>query len=223
MSMEHPVTQGSEAWHRLRFGRPTASEFDALVTPLGKVKTGEGPQSYLYRKLAEHILGRSLDEGGSWAMEQGGLLETEAIPFYEFTFDAEVRRVGFVTTDDMRIGCSPDGLIGEDSGLECKCPLPQTHLRYLLEGGVPKEYVAQVQGCMFVTQRPRWVFLSYCRKMPPHIVHVERDEAFQQALTAALNQFLANFDNALEKLEALSQITRAVKRDPHEAMILDEI
>jgi hypothetical protein len=217
--MEHPIHQGSEAWHKLRFGRPTASEFDNLVTPLGKVKTGEGPQSYLYRKLAEHILGRSLDEGGSWAMEQGGILESEAIPFYEFTFDAEVRRIGFVTTDDMRIGCSPDGLIGDDSGIEAKCPLPQTHLRYLLEGGVPKEYVAQVQGCMFVTQRPRWVFLSYCRKMPPHIVHVERDEAFQAALAEATSGFLSRFDAALYKLETLTQATRAVKRATMEAAL----
>ena len=216
--MEHPVHQGSEAWHLLRLGRPTASEFDRLVTPLGKVKTGDGPQTYLYEKLAEHLTGKPLDDGSTWAMSQGSLLESEAIPFYELVYGAEVRKVGFVTTDDMRIGCSPDGLIGEDSGLECKCALPQTHLRYLLEGGVPKEYVAQVQGCMFVTQRPRWVFLSYCRKMPPHIVHVERDEAFQQALTAALNQFLANFDNALEKLETLSQITRAVKRATMEAV-----
>src|SRR5580693_10316416 len=117
MAYEHPVTQGSDAWHRLRFGRPTASEFDQLLTPSFALRTGDMPRTYLYRKIAEHLLGKSLDQGGSWAMDQGSLLESEAIPYYEFTQGVKVRRIGFVTSDDFRIGCSPDGLLDPDGGI----------------------------------------------------------------------------------------------------------
>src|SRR5580693_1153909 len=176
MPFEHPVTQGSEAWHTLRFGRPTASELDNLLTPEWKIRTGQMRQSYLCAKVAERLLGKSLDQGGSWAMEQGQLLETEAVPYYEFVTDTKVRRVGFVTTDDMRVGCSPDGLIGEDGGLEAKCPRPETHIGYLLGQTVPKDYLAQIHGSMYVTGRRWWLFFSYCRRLPPLILRAERDE-----------------------------------------------
>ena len=198
----HPVTQGSEAWHVLRSGRPTASDFDQLVTPKWKVKTGEGPRTYLLTKLAE-CLTRWHPDVGSFAMEQGSLLEGEAIPFYEGTHDVKVQRVGFVTDDAMSFGCSPDGLIGEDGGIECKCPMPPKHLRYLLDGVLPEEYGPQVQGCMFVTGRPRWTFMSYCRKLPPLIVQVERDPVAQAAIGAALDGWLAQFRDAVKRINEM--------------------
>jgi hypothetical protein len=51
------VVQGSADWLQVRAGIPTCSEFDALISPLGKIRTGEGPQTYLARKLAEKWIG----------------------------------------------------------------------------------------------------------------------------------------------------------------------
>ena len=203
--MTHPVSQGSEAWLSLRLGHPTASEFDNLVSPTGNIRTGQGVRSYLCRKVAEHMTGKPLEDATTWAMDQGSLLESEAIPFYEFAFNAKVQRVGYVSSDDMRIGCSPDGLIGDDSGLELKCPRPQTHVAYLLDGVLPEGYVAQVQGCMYVTGRPRWTFLSYSRKFPPLVVQVARDDAFQAALKAALDSFLAAMDDAMARIRRVEE------------------
>jgi len=204
MSMLHPVTQGSEAWHKLRLGRPTASGLSNLLTPEWKRRTGEMPRTYLFSKIAEVITGKSEDEdAGSWAMEQGTLLESEAIPFYEFLTDTKVQRMGFVTDDHMQYGCSPDGLIGEDCGIEVKCPRPHTHVKYLLDGGLPKEYACQVHGSMYVTERPSWVFLSYCRGFPPHIVTVLRDDKIQAAIKEALDYFLEDFKIALDKIKRL--------------------
>ncbi len=209
--MEHPVTQGSEAWNLLRAGRPTASDFGRILTPEWKRRTGEMPRTYLYEKLTEYVTGKPLPQEESWAMGQGTLLESEAIPYYEFTYDAKVRRVGFVTDDAMTYGCSPDGLIGEDGGIEAKCPQPQTHLRYLLDGQVPKDYLAQVHGCMFVTGRPWWVFMSYSRQFPPLVVKVMRDEAIQAAIKEALDYWLEDFRIALAKIESIQGSTLRTK------------
>lgn len=199
----HDVKQGSGEWLGLRAGIPTASEFDALITPLWKIRTGEGPEAYLMRKLAEKCMGCPIENGFSAAMEQGTVLELEAVPWYEFAHNVTVQRVGFCTTDDGRIGCSPDGIIGDDGGIEVKCPLPQTHLKWLLNGGVPKEHLAQVHGSMFVTGRKWWEFLSYSRQFPALVVRVERDEEIQQRIAQALGIFLESFDSAKARINAL--------------------
>lgn len=192
--------QGSEAWLRARAAIPTASELHNLVTPKGKVKTGDGPKSYLATKLAERWLGGPLPGFSTWATEQGSLREAEAIPWYSFETGIAVQRVGLCTTDDGLVGCSPDGLIGEDNGLELKCPEPKNHVKYLLEGVVPDDYIVQVQAALWVTQRPRWTFLSYCPKFPALIVSVEPDEVIQQAITDALARFLAYLEDGWQAL-----------------------
>lgn len=198
---EHP--QGSEQWKQARCGIPTASDFGQLVTPEGKVRTGQMPKSYAIKKVAEAFLGHPEDTGFSQAMERGTLLETRAIPMYELMSGKKAQRVGLCLTDDGRVGASPDALLGDDSGIEAKCCEGHTHVEYLIGGCVPPDHVAQVQGCMWVTGRPRWVFLAYNPYLPPLIVNVEADPVYQAAITEALAQFFARFDAARAKVEAM--------------------
>jgi hypothetical protein len=207
----HQVKQGNPEWQKLRLGIPTASEFDEIITPKGTPRTGEGPSKYLYRKLCEKVMGFSSDQGSSWAMGQGSILEHEAIPWLEFTHDLKVDRIGFCTTDDGLIGCSPDGLIGYDAGLEVKCPQPETHLRYLMEGKLPTEYVMQVQGGMFVTGRPKWYFLSYNRQFPALFIEVKRDDLLQTFISEALKNYYEIFDSRLAKITAMRAAENALQ------------
>ena len=83
--------------------------------------------------------------------------------------------------EELEVGCSPDGLVGEDGGIEGKCPNPATHPSYLeLVDTPPSEYRWQVQGSMLVTGRPWWDFVSYHPDFPDelqlHVVRVKRDE-----------------------------------------------
>lgn len=185
----HEVDQGSLEWMQLRAGIPTASELDALLTPKWKIKTGAGPQTYLEKKLAEWWQGGPLPGfSGAFDMEQGQILETEARPWYALTYNVDIQRVGFITTDDGTAGCSPDGLIN-GSGLEIKCPQAHTHVGYLLAGVLPDEYAAQVHGSLFVTGLPAWRFVSYRRGFPPLVLEVERDEEICETISNALALF----------------------------------
>lgn len=195
--------QGTTEWQMARLGLPTASEFDRLVTPLWKIKDGDGPQTHVLEKVAERVMGYAPESVNTFSMGQGSLLEHEAIPLLEGVYDLKVDKVGFCTTDDGRIGCSPDGLIGDEGGIEVKAPEAHTHLKYLLGGVVPKDYVAQVQGCLYVTGRKWWKFMSYNRHFPPLVVHVEPDPAAQSAIKVALERFLREYDAAYEKLQAM--------------------
>lgn len=204
MIVHREFKQGSAEWLQARCAIPTASEFDNLLTPEFKLRTGQMPANYLSRKLAEWWLQWPEQSGGSWAMEQGHFLEPDAIRDFEFFNDTTIDRVGFCTTDDGKVGCSPDGLLGDDSGIEIKCPSAATHVSYLLAGTVPKDYLAQIHGSMWVTGRPVWKFLSYRRHFPPLLVTVERDEEIQKAISWALEAFLAAFDERKERLIALN-------------------
>ncbi|MBE3126653.1 MAG: YqaJ viral recombinase family protein [Acidobacteria bacterium] len=199
------VVQGSGAWLQARSGIPTASEFHNLVTPLGAPKKGETPETYLATKLAERWLGGPLPTTyGGGAMEQGSLRESEAIPWYSLTYGRDVKAVGFVLTDDGRVGCSPDGMFEDGTGIEVKCPATHTHVKYLLNGELPADYTAQVQGSMFVTGAESWTFLSYSRQLPRLVLTVERDAAFVGVLGEALDKFCARLDAGYERLVALN-------------------
>jgi hypothetical protein len=196
----HNVSQRTLDWVNLHLGIPTASGLSNLITPKWKVRDGEMPRTYLYTKLAELWTGAPLMDLTTFSIEQGEILEIEARPFYELETNQKVRDVGFITTDDGLFGCSPDGLMGDDNGLEIKCPSAQVHLKYLITGELPDDYAAQVHGSMFVTGYPRWTFLSYRRGFPPFILEVKRDEAIIAKIAEAVAQFHERLSAAKERL-----------------------
>jgi hypothetical protein len=200
MILHTEYEQHSAEWMIARSGIPTASEFDSLVTPDFKIRTGDMPKTYLAKKLAEAWQGGPLAGFNVFDMEQGQILEDEAKPWYELEFGEKIQSVGFVTTDDGRVGCSPDGLIGDDGGIEIKCPAAHTHIGYILKGELPKDYAAQVHGSMYVTGRPWWKFLSYRRHFPPLMLTIFRDEEIIEKIDEAVKEFLACFDSAMARL-----------------------
>jgi hypothetical protein len=199
----HPETQGSLEWGMRRCGIPTASEFDNLVTPQFEIRKGEMPKTYLYKKLAEAWMGAPMLGVNSFDTEMGSILEDEAKPWYELEYGVSIQRVGFITTDDGKCGCSPDGMIG-DVGVEIKCPAPHTHVGYLVKGALPKEYAAQVHGSMFVTGASTWKFVSYRRHFPALVIEVQRDHEIQSAIRQAISEFSMAFDFEMKHLEELN-------------------
>lgn len=174
--------QGSEEWLQSRLGRPTASNFSKLITPTGKPSSSA--QGYINDLIAQKITGELPEFYKSEAMQRGNDLEPHAKAAYEFTYDVEVVEVGLCLHEAYECGCSPDGLIGEDGGLEIKCPLPGTHVSYLRDGKLPTQYIPQVQGCLWITDREWWDFMSYHPSMENLIVRVYRDQDYIEKLSA---------------------------------------
>jgi len=195
-----PHAQGSVEWQLARSGIPTASEFDNIVTSKMVLRDSQMLETYLARKLAEKWLGGPVASLNVFDADQGKILEEEAIPWYELEFSEAIQRVGLITTDDGRIGCSPDGLLGDNCGVEFKCPKIETHIGYLLAGEVPKDYLPQVYGALLVTGRPSWKFVSYRRRLPALVKVVERDESILARLQDALDKFLKRFDEGYARL-----------------------
>lgn len=196
----YDVEQRSVQWLNLRLGIPTTSSFKQIMDSDFVLRTGQMPRTYCFEKVAERISGQIAPTYQSPYMEQGSIKEDEATAMFQIEQERQIKLCGFVLADDKRSGCSPDGLIGEDGGTEIKCPEPETHIRYLYENRLPLDYAAQVHGSLFVTGRPWWMFMSYCRKLPPFYLLVKRDEDIIQRIGTALKGFQKLYDDVLNKL-----------------------
>lgn len=193
--------QGSKEWHAARLGIPTASRFNNIITPKTMKLSGQAT-GYMYELAAEWLLNEPYDNISSAFMDRGTSQEDAAIRFYEFQKDVESQAVGFCLRDDGLVGCSPDRLIGDDGGLEIKCPAAKTHIMYLL-GSVGDEYKTQVQGCLYICEREWWDVMSYNPVMRPAIERHYRDDEFIEKFIPLLDEFLLRLAAIKVKLRQL--------------------
>lgn len=195
------LRQGTPEWFDARRGIPTASHFGEIITP-AKGDLSKSADGYI-AMLIDEIVRPDADEGfkGNQHTERGHELEPKARNWYAFTQCVQPRQVGFIMRDDGMAGCSPDALIGEDGGLEIKCPDGPTHIRYLLAGSLPDAYKPQVHGNLAITGREWWDFLSYCPGYKPLLIRVLPDD-YTEKVVKALDQFVERLIAAKQKVLA---------------------
>jgi len=170
------LEQGTYEWLQARLGCPSGSGFAKLITSSGQPSSSA--ETYINQLIAELITGESTYVQKTEWMERGNELEPIARMNYELETDCEVTQVGFCMHDSLKCGVSPDGLVGDDGGIEIKCPAPSTHVKYLRKGRLPTEYKSQVMGCLWITERKWWDFMSFHPQMPNLLIRVERDEEY---------------------------------------------
>lgn len=197
------VEQGTPAWLRARIGVITASEFDNILQPV-KLLPAKG-DAYLRRMLAEVLTGEPIEAKGSAWAERGHDLEDEARKRYAERMGVYPERVGFVTTDDGRVGYSPDSFIGDDGLLEIKVLSAENHAGALIDPeGYALDHRGQCQGGLYVTGRA-WIDLMFWNPtMPDVIVRLTPDGKYLAALVPALDAFKARLDAAIEKVRPAS-------------------
>ncbi len=213
--IHHQCVQGSAKWAALRVGRPCSSEFSKIITPSGKPSSSAS--GYCNALLVETMLDRPLGGVEMPWMAEGKEREAEAVRYYELIKDVTTEVVGFLTTDDLRVGSSPDRLISIDGLLEVKSPTEATHSVYLsayidtllgsgVIGSVQDAYRCQLMGELYVSEREWADIISYYPQLPEVITRVPRDEKFIAALKVELTKFLEMFDGRLARLKELGYI-----------------
>ncbi len=201
--------QGSDAWHEAHIGVPSASLFNRIVTPK-TAKMSTQADDVIAGLIAGQIFGYEKDDWLSASMRDGLNTEAEAIAWYEIDSGHAVTTVGFCMDDAGQFGCSPDGLVGEDGGLELKCPEGKQYVKYLLEEGVPWQYRPQVHGSLIVTGRAWWDFMVYVPGVPPIVRRVVPDD-YTEAVRDVLTKFHQKYRVMREMV--LKQIPRPMDVD----------
>jgi len=193
------IEQGSEAWLKARLGIPTASRFKEIITP-AKGEKSKSYKTYLFELLAERMTQGKEDSYTNEWMQRGNELEAAARSAYEFLHDVEVQQVGLVLNDAGTIGVSPDGLIGEDGGLEIKCPKAANAVRYMVEDAMPDVYKPQVQGNLWITGRQWWDFVVYHPDLDLFVKRIYRDEAYIKKMEQHITAFVEELQEAHRRL-----------------------
>jgi len=195
----HDVKQGSDEWLTLRRQYFTGSALGEWLLDGDRTKTSRKAwQNAIWNKLGE----LSQDDEPSfpnWAMKRGTELEPFARAAYERHTGFTVREVGFISHDCDGFGVSPDGLIlGENEtaegeviydwshGLELKCPVARTMLKWLDAGTLPDEHKLQVHASMAASGLHRWDFFAYHPELVPLHIIVERDEFTERVLVGLI-------------------------------------
>lgn len=180
------MVQRSEEWYQARCGKVTSSRANDVgangiqkTVKCGKcgaekvkppqcrcgahvdLPPGKAYYRYLRELVAERFTQHWEESPQTYAMEQGILYEPVAIESYEFIREVNVEQVDFITRDGHpNIGCSPDGLVGNDGIIEVKSPLNrEKHLFYILDG--IEEHLPQILFQFGVTGRQWCDFISY--------------------------------------------------------------
>jgi hypothetical protein len=207
------IVQNTPEWKAEKLGKPSASRFNEILTAAGAVsKQRDG---YLYDLAAQVISGIYPESFTSPAMEEGVRREEESRKLYEMIRGVTVKQVGIIYKDEAKkFLCSPDGIVGNEYGLELKNVLPRTQVKYLLAGNFPAEYHFQIQGSLFITGFKRWDFLSYSPGLPPFIIECRRDERFISALAYELDSFTNELQAMIRRLQDVSGTKEAPQAAP---------
>lgn len=205
----HEMQQGSEAWHEVRLGKCTASNFSKAVSS-GKGSAPSKTRKDYMKTLAyerKHGIPFPAKFKGNSAMDHGTETEDEARGYFASLMGEDIKQVGFIDYNDD-IGYSPDGLMGDDTTVEIKCPELLTYMDYIEAdridfSSLSKAYRDQVQGGLLVTGRKYCYFVLYDARYPSKpcmYVRVDRDEAYIKELHIKLIMFVNDMKELYGKL-----------------------
>ncbi len=199
--------QGTPEWAQARAGLATASCFDVILSK-GATRANLCTDLALERLTGVPLAG-SFENN---ATRQGKEREAEARRAFEVEHGTLVQTVGFIRHDTLAAGASPDGLIGDEGGLEIKAPMPKAHSQVIRTRKVPSVYVPQVQGNLWITRRRWWRFASYNPDFPPElrlvVIDVYRDQAYIDRLAAEVEVFLGEVEAEFHGLRAEQEAER---------------
>ena len=217
------LIQGSDEWLEARRGLLTASEMKLIVTPTLKGASNDKERAHLYELLAQRITGHVEPHYVGDDMLRGHEDEVEARILYAQKY-APVADMGFITNDawGFTLGCSPDGLVGDDGMIECKSRRQKFQVETIINGEMPADYLIQVQTAMLVTGRQWCDFVSYSGGLPMVTIRVLPDAAVQAAILKAAADFEARLADKLAAYHRAMEAADA-RLIPTERRIIEEI
>ena len=182
--------QQSEEWFSDRLGYATASCFKSILAK----GSGKTRAAYIEKVVTERLTGVRSAGFSSVHTDRGTEQEKYARLAYEAETGNIVQEVGFIRHGTLLAGCSPDGLIDDDGGLEIKSVLPEIQMKLWRRGKYPSTHRPQIHGGMWICKRQWWDFVSFSPDLPKrfrlYIYRVERDEEYIANLEAEVTRFL---------------------------------
>lgn len=180
------IVQGTEEWHKIRYGKIGGSTSAGL-----QVKS----TTLLDDILSQRLEPFSLDDDGGFenaAMRRGNELEPAARKEMSAYTGIEFLECGWLQCEDIPLfGISPDG-ITKDFKTECeiKCPSAKKHTTTVREGIIPLDHTNQILHSFTVNPHLKKKFFGSFRpesEVPLFVVEVTRNSALDLGTKAKPN------------------------------------
>lgn len=190
LTIHENIEQGSEEWLQARCGLITASDMNLILTPTLRPSDNEKTKKHVYELAAQRLTNYVEPQYVGDHMLRGREDEIKAREAYADNY-APVREVGGMVRDfgGFKIWCSPDGLVGENGGIECKSRLQKYQVQTFVDWEVPVEHRLQVQTALLVSGRDWWDYVSYSGGMPMAVIRVWPDEGMHHAILNSCEAF----------------------------------
>jgi len=202
------LVQGTPEWRQARVGSLGASRVHEAIA---RTRNGWAASraSVLGDIVAERLTGVPAEIYVTEAMRRGQALEPDARAAYAFQRDVDVELVGLVRHPRIAgTHASPDGLVADCGLVEIKCPNTVAHISTLLTGTIPDRYETQAMWQMACTGRVWCDLVSYDGRLPEplrlNVTRIERDDARIGELEAMVEEFLAEVDATLQRLQIVA-------------------
>lgn len=199
--------QANPDWLALRAGKFSGSDFHQYLGIVDKGLSATA-ETALHKKVLES-LGETFTGVQTDAMARGNELEPIAREMYiQETFN-DVQEIGFADWEQLRAGCSPDGVIYSADGqidkiIEIKCPEIVAYIKYAEnEKNITAAYKTQMQYNMLITGAKSCDFVAYHPNMRLVVYTIDADADYQAKIVSALEKLNARYDEILETINKL--------------------
>lgn len=199
--------EANPEWLAVRAGKFTGSDFHQYLSIVKKGELSDSAESALYEKVLEST-GEVFEHTKTEAMQRGNELEETARSLYWAETGADVEEAGFVDYEQLRAGCSPDGIMYDVTGnikkiIEIKCPELKNYLK-MAKGKIPPVYQTQMQYNMLITGAKECDFIVFYPGMKLSIQTIQADPEYQQMILDALNRLNEKYVEIAEEIEEMT-------------------
>lgn len=203
MKIYKDIKQQTPEWYAVKDLKFTASNASTILAE------GAGLKTLIKELLADHYSSNNFEEYSNRYtnkdMDRGNEFEDKARAIYEFETGNTVEQVGFIEINEY-IGCSPDGLVGDDGLIEIKNHSDKVYLELLLTDKIDKKYINQMQMQMYVSGR-KWCdyfgFNPNFTDKPFYLKRIYPDKDTFAHLDTALPQAVKQLKEQKEKLDKI--------------------
>lgn len=183
----YDIEQNTDEWYQIKVAKIGASNAAEVLMDT----TTKGYQGLKDRLVEEIITGEPTEsktfKGNSFT-ERGHEFEPIAREDYELRTLTTVDLIGVIQLNDLVL-CSPDGLIDDDKHHQIKCPIFNTHKKYLklvekhialsdndILKKIDSTYYKQCQFELYVSGRKYNIWTSFHPHLKPIDLTIKRDE-----------------------------------------------
>lgn len=198
------IEQHTDEWFSAKCGVLSASNMHKIITAVklepSKAKDG-GEIDFLYDLCSQRVNQFMEPTFQSFDMQRGTEEEILAKALYAEKFNTPIIDMGWVTNDKwgFTLGCSPDGLVGDDGFIESKSRNNKIQFKTIVNNTVPADVILQIQTEFLVMDDRKWCdTLSYSNGMNMVVYRMYPDIKVQAAILGAAASFMKRCDDYLK-------------------------